>query len=77
LFRPGPPWGWFRCRCSGRRARPLRHGGRRRHLSLAKVYFSGNADLVIVAFAIGMGIIPIASPNPRIRSAPAPDPARL
>ena len=31
--------------------------------TLAKVDFSGNANLVIVAFAIGMGIIPIAVPN--------------
>ncbi len=31
--------------------------------TLAKVDFSGNANLVIVAFAIGMGIIPIAVPT--------------
>ena len=31
--------------------------------TLSKVDFSGNANLVIVAFAIGMGIIPIAVPT--------------
>lgn len=31
--------------------------------TLSKVDFSGNANLVIVAFSLGMGIIPIAVPN--------------
>ena len=31
--------------------------------TLSKVDFSGNANIVIVAFSIGMGIIPIAVPD--------------
>ena len=45
------------------RAGPVRHGRGQRDPGLSRVDYEGNANLVIVAVALGMGVLPIAVPE--------------
>jgi xanthine/uracil permease len=56
-------WPWCRCPYSAARAWLFGTVAASGIRTLSRVDFSGNANLVIVALALGMGIIPIAVPT--------------